>query len=97
MRIEHWLVDPKNHDEVARIAANITESKPERFNWLYTKDDYYRSPDMLPNLDALHRNIDMTHDLGFIKAKLDVSKYADLSLVKEAGARLKNETHAQAK
>jgi NitT/TauT family transport system substrate-binding protein len=52
---------------------------------------------MLPNLDALHRNIDMTHDLGFIKAKLDVSKYADLSLVKEAGARLKNETHAQAK
>ena len=95
MRIEHWLVDPKNHDEVAKIAANITKSKPEQFNWLYTKDDYYRSPDMLPNLDALQRNIDMTHDLGFIKAKLDVRAYTDLSLVNEAGNRLKKETRAQ--
>ena len=50
---------------------------------------------MLPNLDALQRNIDMTHDLGFIKAKLDVRAYTDLSLVNEAGNRLKKETRAQ--
>ena len=44
---------------------------------------------MLPNLDALQRNVDMTHELGFVKTTLDVTKYADLSLVQEAAKRLK--------
>lgn len=94
MRIERWLVDPKNRDEVHKIAASITKSKPERFAWLYTKDDYYRSPTMLPNLEALQRNIDMTHELGFIKSSLDVKKYSDLSLVKEAASRMQKSAGA---
>jgi NitT/TauT family transport system substrate-binding protein len=89
MRIERWFLDPKNHDEAAKIAAKITKSQPERFGWLFTKQDYYRNPNMLPNLDALQSNIDMTHQLGFIKAKLDVRKYTDLSLAQEAAKRLK--------
>ena len=43
----------------------------------------------MPNLDALQRNVDTTQELGFVKHKIDVKKYADLSLVKEAAARLK--------
>ena len=35
------------------------------------------------------RNINTTHELGFIKAPLDVKKYSDLSLVQEAAKRLK--------
>ena len=89
LRIERWFLDPKNHDEAAKIAAKITKSQPERFGWLFTKQDYYRNPDMLPNLDALQSNIDMTHQLGFIKATLDVRKYTDLSLAQEAAKRLK--------
>lgn len=89
MTIEKWLLDPKNHDEAAKIAAKVVRSKPERFGWLYTKDDYYRSPDMMPNLDALQSNIDMTHELGFLKTKLDIRKYTDLSLIKDAAKRMK--------
>lgn len=89
MRIEHWFLDPKNHDEVEKIASKITKLPPERFFWSFTKQDYHRSPDMLPNLDALQSNINLTHELGFIKAPLDVRKYTDLSLAKEAAARLK--------
>jgi hypothetical protein len=44
---------------------------------------------MLPNLDALQRNLDMTTDLGFVKGKVNVAEHTDLSLVKEAAARLK--------
>ena len=51
--IERWFIDPKNHDEVAKIASKVTKAPPERFGWLFTKQDYYRNPDMLPNLDAL--------------------------------------------
>jgi len=87
--IERWFMDPKNHAEVAKTASKITKAPPERFGWLFTKQDYYRNPDMLPNLDALQSNINTTHQLGFIKAPLDVKKYTDLSLVQEAAKRLK--------
>ena len=87
--IERWFMDPKNHDEVAKIASKITKAPPERFGWLFTKQDYYRNPNMLPNLDALQSNINTTHQLGFIKAPLDVKKYTDLSLAQEAAKRLK--------
>jgi len=87
--ITRWYADPKNHDEVAKIASNITKAPPERFGWLFTKQDTYRDPNLLPNLEALQRNVDTTRDLGFVKKKIDINKYADLSLVKEAAKRLK--------
>jgi NitT/TauT family transport system substrate-binding protein len=88
LRIVHWYLDPKNHDEAAKIAAKITKAPPERFGWLFTKQDTYRDPNLMPNLEALQKNIDETQKLGFIKSKIDVQKYADLSLVKDALARL---------
>lgn len=89
LRITRWFEDPKNHAEAAGIASKITKQPPERFGWLFTKQDCYRDPDLLPNLDALQRNIDTVQDLGFVKKKIKVSDYTDLSLVKEALARLK--------
>jgi NitT/TauT family transport system substrate-binding protein len=87
--IERWFMDPKNKEEVKKIASKVTKAPPERFGWLFTKDDYYRNPNMLPNLDALQSNINTTKELGFIKAPLDVKKYTDLSLVQEAAKRVK--------
>src|SRR4051794_17580556 len=89
LTIERWFMDPKNHAEAMQIASKVTKAPPERFGWLFTKDDYFRDPNMLPNLDALQSNINTTHELGFIKAPLDVKKYSDLSLAKEAAQRLK--------
>jgi NitT/TauT family transport system substrate-binding protein len=89
LRIERWFLDPKNHEEVMKIAAKVTKQPPERFDWLFTKRDYYRNPDMIPDLKALQSNINLTHELGFIKAPMDVSKYTDLSLVEDAAKRLK--------
>jgi sulfonate transport system substrate-binding protein len=89
MRIEHWFLDPKNHDEVAEIAARLTKQPPERFGWLFTKNDYYRAPDMRPDIDALQKNVDMTKELGFVKASFSVKAHSDLSLVEEAAKRLK--------
>ena len=89
LRITKWFEDPKNHDEAAQIASKITKAPPERFGWLFTKQDEYRDPNLLPNMEALQRNVDTTRDLGFVKKKIDISKYADLSLVKDAAKRLK--------
>jgi NitT/TauT family transport system substrate-binding protein len=89
LRIERWYLDPKNHDEVAKIASGLLKIPPERFGWLFTKKDYYRDPDMMPDLGALQRNINTTAELGFIKSSFDVKKYSDLSLIEAAVKRLK--------
>jgi sulfonate transport system substrate-binding protein len=89
LRIVHWYLDPANHKEVMEIAAKITKQPPERFDWVFTKKDNYRDPNMVPDLKTLQANVDLVKELGFIKASVDVSKYADLSLVQEAAKRLK--------
>jgi NitT/TauT family transport system substrate-binding protein len=89
LRIVRWYLDPKNQKEVMEIAARVTKQPAERFSWVFTDKDYFRDPNMLPNLDVLQKNLDMTTDLGFVKAKIDVKQHADLTLVQEAAQRLK--------
>jgi NitT/TauT family transport system substrate-binding protein len=89
LRILHWFMDPKNHDEVTQIAGRLVKAPPERFGWVFTKTDAYRDPNMMPNLAALQRNIDMTKELGYAQASFDVKQYSDLSMVEEAATRLK--------
>jgi sulfonate transport system substrate-binding protein len=88
LRIVHWYLDPANHKEVMEICARITKQPAERFAWVYTDKDYYRDPNMMPDLGALQRNVDLTRDLGFIKASFDVNKFADLSVLQDAAKRL---------
>jgi ABC-type nitrate/sulfonate/bicarbonate transport system substrate-binding protein len=89
LRIVRWYLDEANHKEVMEIAGRVTKQPPERFDWVFTKRDTYRDPNMLPNLDALQKNVDMTKDLGFVRASIDVKKHTDLSIVEEAAKRLK--------
>jgi sulfonate transport system substrate-binding protein len=89
LRVVRWYLDPANHDEAVRIASRVTKIPPERFSWLFTAQDYARNGDLMPDMAALQANVEATRALGFIRAPIDVNKYADLSIVKEAAARLK--------
>ena len=90
VRVVRWYLDPRNHDEAVQIAAKVTKLKPELFaDWLFTAKEYARNPDLLPDLAALQSNIDVQRELGFLKGPIDVQKYADLSVVREAAQRVK--------
>ena len=89
VRIVRWYLDPKNQKEAAEIAARVTKRPAAQFGWLFTVADYYRNPDMVPDLKALQSNVNITKDLGFVKDPIDVEKYADLSIVQDALKRLK--------
>ena len=90
LRVVRFFVDPKNHKEAVEIAARVTKLPPERFDaWLFTNKDFYRDPNMLPNLDALQANLDAQRELGFTKTKIDAKQFADLSIVQEAAKRIK--------
>ena len=56
--------------------------------WIFTDKDYFRDPKALPNLEALQANVDLQHQLGFLRSPLDVKKYVDLSITTEAAQRL---------
>ncbi len=87
--ITRWFIDPKNQKEAAEIAGRILKAPPERFGWLFTAKDYFRDPNLMPDLAALQKNVDLTRDLGFVKSSIDIKKYSDLSIVQEAAKRLK--------
>ena len=88
IRITRWYTDPANHDAAVKIVADFNKQPVARADWAFTRQDQYRSPDVLPDVDALQRNVDLLWKLGFLKSQIDMSKHADLSLVREAGARL---------
>ena len=89
LRLLHWYRDPAHHDEAVKVFADFTKQPPGAFaSWLFVKgQDFYHDPDGLPDLDALQANVDLQHQLGFVKAAFDIKKLAELQLVKEAARR----------
>jgi NitT/TauT family transport system substrate-binding protein len=89
LRALRWYLAPANREEAIEIIARFTKRPAESYRpWLFTGQDYYRSPDGKPDLAALQRNIDTARELGFLKQGLDVKAHADLSLLEEAAKRL---------
>jgi len=90
LRELRWFSDPSHHAAAVKIFSDFTKIPAAQFDpWLFVKgEDYYKDPKGTPDLDALQANVDTMRSLGFTKETLEVKKYADLSLVKEAAARL---------
>jgi NitT/TauT family transport system substrate-binding protein len=89
LRIERWYLDPKNQPDVMKVASDLLKVPAERFSWVFTNKDYYRDPNMMPDLATLQRNVDTTAEMGFIRSRFDVKQHSDLSLIEEAVKRLK--------
>jgi sulfonate transport system substrate-binding protein len=89
LRMVRWYSDPANHAEAVEIAVKFSKLPAAVFDkWIFSKGDYYRDPNGIPDLEALQSNVDQQQKLGFLKAKLEVKSYVDLSLVQEAAKRL---------
>ena len=87
-RMMRWFYDPANRTEALALVAAFTKRPAETFSdWLLTKQDDYRDPDIRPNLDAVQHDIDIEAGMGLLKQRIDVMQYADLSLVDEAAKR----------
>jgi len=89
IRTVRWLIDPKNHEAAVQLASEMTKQPPAQLQRLFTKQDNYRSPNSEPNLEALQHSLDLQHEMGIQKTRIDIKKYADVSLVREAAARVK--------
>jgi len=90
LRVIRWYYDPANRAAAIKIISGANKLPPEVLErYIFTKKDNYRNLDGLPDLDVIQHNMHEQQEMGFTKTEIDIHKYADLSLVKEAAARLK--------
>lgn len=89
LRVLQYFSAPENHETTVQLVAQATKQPASRFEkWIFTKDDYYRDPQGLPNLEALQANIRTQKEVGYLKSDIDVSTYTDLRMIKVAGKRV---------
>lgn len=88
LRVTRYFTDPSHHAEVIDLAAKGLKQPREQVDMLWTANDSYRDPNGMPDLGALQRNIDTQREIDLIEQPIKVLDYADLSVVKEAAARL---------
>jgi hypothetical protein len=89
MRALRWFLDPHNRTEALAILAEVTHKPLKDLQFAFTAHDFYRSPDLFPDIGAVQREIDEDVKLGVLPKAITVSpKYVDLSLIKAAAKRL---------
>lgn len=90
LRVARAYYDPKNRDESIKIASDQSKIPEEVLRrYIFTNRDSYRNLDGLADLNALQTNFAAMKDLGLVRQELNANDHADLSLVKEAAARIK--------
>jgi NitT/TauT family transport system substrate-binding protein len=88
IRATRWYMDPANRQDAVAIVANFVKMPPERLGWVFTKDDFYRDPNLRPEPAAIQKNVDMLMQFGFLKDRIDVAAHSDLTLIDEAAKRV---------
>jgi sulfonate transport system substrate-binding protein len=89
LRAQRWYTDPANKEKATEIIATFLKMPPQQLGWLFTKADYYREPNGLPDPDSIQASLGALKEFGFLKGDIDVKQHMDISLIQEAAARLK--------
>ncbi len=89
IRARRWFLDPANREAALALAAEVTKLPKERLAYAFTKNDFYRSPDALPDIALVQKEIDESVELKVLPKAVTISpNYVDLSLIEEAKRRI---------
>ena len=89
IRARRWFQDPANHVEAVAICADVTKLPEDKLGYVFTKADFYRSPNLVPDVELAQKEIDEAVELKVLPKPVQISpKYVDLSLVQEAKSRI---------
>jgi len=92
MLATRWFHDPKNRAEALRIAAEASKQPAASFEpWMFTKQDYGRDMNLMPDLKGFQSSIDQAVEFGVLKTGLTiVPTYVDLSIIQDARKKLES-------
>jgi NitT/TauT family transport system substrate-binding protein len=89
LRAVRWFLDPANHKEAIAICAEVTKLPEENLDYAFTTADFYHSPDAIPDIALVQKEIDEVVELKVLPKPVTVNpRYVDLSLVEEAKQRI---------
>lgn len=89
-RFLQYALDSRNRDEMIEIGAKMQSLPPDRFKpWWNTQEDFFRSPDGLPNVEAIKKEMQRLKDFGVIKALVDIDRWVNLSFMRAAAANFR--------
>ncbi|MEW6122947.1 MAG: ABC transporter substrate-binding protein [Pseudomonadota bacterium] len=84
-----WFMDPKNKQAGAEIIGKFMKQPPENFAYMFTKEDYFRDPYLVPNIPGIQAMLDASVKAGALPSAFTVApKYEDQSFVLEAKKRI---------
>jgi NitT/TauT family transport system substrate-binding protein len=88
MAAVRWFLDPANRNEALALTHDFTKQSLQSLDYVFTKDDVYRSPDLAPEIPPIQRDIDTAVSMKMLPASIQVAPhYVDLSLIEEAKKR----------
>jgi sulfonate transport system substrate-binding protein len=91
IRMRRWMFDPKTRgDAITQLSETTKIPVAEYADWVYTNEDYFYHPQALVDVQRLQHNVNVLKQAAVIPNTIDVAPYVDLSLVKEAAARIKD-------
>ena len=91
IRMRRWMFDPKTRtDAITQLSDTTKIPAAEYAEWVYTTNDYYYHPQALVDLQRLQHNVNVMKQAGVVPNTIDVVPYVDLSLAREAAARVKD-------
>jgi sulfonate transport system substrate-binding protein len=89
IRAARWFIDPANRKEALALTGDVTKLPEERLAFAFTKDDFYHSPDVVPQIPLVQREIDESVELGVLPKPVKIAPdHVDLSLIEEAKRRI---------
>lgn len=90
VRAMRWFSDPANRAEMLKIVSKEAQVPEERLGSIFTKADGYRDPWGEPSTEGAQRAIDGALSVKMLNASIQMTKYTDLSLVREARKRIED-------
>lgn len=90
VRALRWFLNSANRNEALDIAAKFTKRPRSAYeSWSLIKaNDSYRDPYGRVDVPVLQRNVNVMHELGYLKTKLDIARHVDASIAEEARRRV---------
>ncbi|MEK6709584.1 MAG: PhnD/SsuA/transferrin family substrate-binding protein [Nitrospinota bacterium] len=85
-----WFLNPANRDQALDVIAKFTKRPRSAYDaWALTKEgDSYHSPYGQVDVKVLQSNVNVLHEMGYLKKPLDIAKHVDASIAEEARRRV---------
>ena len=69
-----WFLDPANRNDALAMTHAFTKQSLQSLDYAFTKNDVYRSPDLMPVIPPIQKDIDIAVGMKMLPASIEASR-----------------------